>query len=731
MSTPIAALVVNIAADTAELKTNMEAANKSLDDVKTHVEAAHSSFEQFGEQIGRTAERLVELAAVREAVNIAKELIDNAAALEEQSRATGIATDQLQKLLYVGQTFGVQGDVMVRAVEQFSSKLATGDTSAVRAVQELGLSVDALTQMEPDQAFVAMSHALSQVAETSDRAGYFTEIFGGRLGKTLMSMGDLTKEMKEVPQSAIISQEAIQSAHDFDVAIAHATTSLKAFAAEPLIAGAKALQGGDTVFDAFNKALVATFSSTVFSGITEKLAEVGITMRDTGEDAKGLAKDVTGVGVATDDAKTRQSAYENEVKALQAAHVALTDEVKKHIETLHNLDDSTTNIAKTLHLSEEAVAGYVKQLEEAAQAQKELDAAVREIDLAGTSWRDTVASLNQEMVEQVKNSLDAGVSVKSLSIYWGEAEAVIRDVKKAMEDEQAATATANRQFLAEMEEGKKLWAEYDDLRVQHGGTATDQQIAQIDRWAAELTARMQKAGLDTADFYSTLGTVVKEKMQGVLVDWDALTAEMSTNTQGGLQQIADKARATFEQARKAGSGFSDETILHFRDLSDQAQLAADNWGLSFASNASVVTKAATDSSAAIETRFGGALAKVSAAARVTRADVEAALDAADQGYEDAGIFINKASSSFARESSLPKFAGGVQNFSGGLAIVGERGPELVNLPGGSSVTAAGGFGGGTSISVQVVAGAGASAADQGRQAADALVARMKQLGYRL
>jgi phage-related protein len=34
---------------------------------------------------------------------------------------------------------------------------------------------------------------------------------------------------------------------------------------------------------------------------------------------------------------------------------------------------------------------------------------------------------------------------------------------------------------------------------------------------------------------------------------------------------------------------------------------------------------------------------------------------------------------------LPQFADGVQNFAGGLAVVGERGPEIVKLPGGSSV----------------------------------------------
>lgn len=35
--------------------------------------------------------------------------------------------------------------------------------------------------------------------------------------------------------------------------------------------------------------------------------------------------------------------------------------------------------------------------------------------------------------------------------------------------------------------------------------------------------------------------------------------------------------------------------------------------------------------------------------------------------------------------SLPHFANGVENFAGGMAIVGERGPELVTLPRGSSV----------------------------------------------
>jgi hypothetical protein len=41
-----------------------------------------------------------------------------------------------------------------------------------------------------------------------------------------------------------------------------------------------------------------------------------------------------------------------------------------------------------------------------------------------------------------------------------------------------------------------------------------------------------------------------------------------------------------------------------------------------------------------------------------------------------------------RVLGVPGFATGVQNFGGGLAIVGEQGPELLNLPRGSSVTSA-------------------------------------------
>lgn len=58
----------------------------------------------------------------------------------------------------------------------------------------------------------------------------------------------------------------------------------------------------------------------------------------------------------------------------------------------------------------------------------------------------------------------------------------------------------------------------------------------------------------------------------------------------------------------------------------------------------------------------------------------------------------------AKSIHLPRFASGVTNFAGGLAVVGERGPEVVQLPQGSNVipnNKAGGFGGNINLSVNV------------------------------
>jgi hypothetical protein len=84
----------------------------------------------------------------------------------------------------------------------------------------------------------------------------------------------------------------------------------------------------------------------------------------------------------------------------------------------------------------------------------------------------------------------------------------------------------------------------------------------------------------------------------------------------------------------------------------------------------------------------------------------------------ANVFAQAASTALFSGFKLPEFANGTNNAPGGMALVGERGPELVNLPRGSQVRTAsdtsrmmGGVGGNATITI--VAPEGFSAQQQG------------------
>jgi hypothetical protein len=84
---------------------------------------------------------------------------------------------------------------------------------------------------------------------------------------------------------------------------------------------------------------------------------------------------------------------------------------------------------------------------------------------------------------------------------------------------------------------------------------------------------------------------------------------------------------------------------------------------------------------------------------------------------------------------VPGFASGVENFGGGLAMVGERGPELVHLPGGSDVIPLRGGGGGSvtvhmTVSGLLLSGSPAGRAEFAKFATDAITQQLLASGWR-
>src|SRR4030095_9887304 len=77
--------------------------------------------------------------------NFAKGAVESAAALGDLATATGISTDELQKMKYAGQGFGLSLETISGAVQKLSADLASSSpNSAKSAVEALGMRPDQL-----------------------------------------------------------------------------------------------------------------------------------------------------------------------------------------------------------------------------------------------------------------------------------------------------------------------------------------------------------------------------------------------------------------------------------------------------------------------------------------------------------------------------------------------------------------------------------------------------------
>lgn len=596
---------------------------QTFKDLAAQTAGATEQTSQFAAGLERVGARLAEYFAFREVLNFSKELLESASALEDLSRATGISTDGLQKLTYVGQQYGLTQEMIVRAVEQFSSKLAGGDESAAIAVQRLGLNVQQLIAMGPEKAFIAFADAAARVSDPMDKAAIYTEAFGGRLGKLLMSLGDVSKALDQVPTTALIDEDTIRRAHDFDVELQHITTSAKALVTDAiggLVSGTGLL---GTQYDLLGQSILA---------VRSKLEDHSAALKEHGKDV-----------------------------VLEIDH-----------------ETQLQNVLTSLRTA---------AMEPLTVAQR---AAVEELNHYHVSLKDMASLLD--------------VNVAAIHAYIDAEKASAEESKRAADEDIAETKKRFAEWARGAEATTKLMNEFDDLRVKHGGLANEIAIADIHKWAADLTATMQKAHADTAEFYTMLAAVTHEKLSAVGLDW----AEMSKYGRDRLYELYQNAQATFEYVVANVAEFDRAAVDHFRHLRDVAldafhamQNGADQTAGHVASIGAAADAAAAKLKAAKEAADAAAKAEFDhlnpKIAGVQTYDLAtdagrayfmqqnpAAAVYADKSYfathtlEDA-VKAGLVNFYAGYAGHFPTFAGGVTDFEGGIATV-HKDEMLVNLP---------------------------------------------------
>jgi hypothetical protein len=694
--------------------------------------------------LGRTVKEVAlgfaGLFTLHAAADFVKNVIDQASALKHLSQQTQINVVDLQVLGGATRTFGIDSDTLGKGLYTLARNIAGGDASVVTGLHLMGLSLKEVEGLHGKELFLKVMDGLSTL-QGGLRDTAASDVFGSRIGAALAgaSQGMRTAVEDAERLNSVMSKESVDAIDEYDTAIKRAQTSLSAMAANmigPVAQGFNVLTDavgrGASKWAIFKAVILDAGPFALFSTNAEHLATV---LDHLNLQAEADAAATKRSAAAHTDAAAALTAHQQAARfmaTLEADASAKLDAGQlKNLAHLKEIGALNAANAAAIGVNAVQFAKYTEEQNAGREAAKKMAEAIAELQSAGTGWQGTLATINGTTLEAVRGYLEAGVSQAALATAYNLTAAQVKSVTLFMAEQLAQQKKNDAAILTTTQ----LWDAYDSMRVEHGGSATDQQIAQIDRWAADLTAQMQKAGTDTAEFYDALVAVTAEKLNGIRVDWKALTDAATNDSKAGLQQIADKAAATFADALTHAGEWSEGTIQKFRDTAEAAQKAADDWGQAFdgALTSPALSNAAAASAGAIKEEFTATFNSVSSGADAMAAHVASVLGAMTQtdAYRKAGFFVNQG---FGTADTINKNA----TRSLGLTLpsydvggpVNKDGPIYAHA--GEYVLPKGKTAGGTTV----VIGAGAivihgGSAQAGRDAADALLARLKSKGVRV
>lgn len=650
--------------------------------------------------VAHVAEGVLLRDAIRELITLGKEAFADAGKFEDLAKATGMSIQSIQEFGYVAVEFGLDVETMAKGVEQLSSRLATGNPSAVGAVKLLGLNVKELMAAGPKDLFLQVAEAAGRIEDPVTKAGFVSQVFGEKLGKLLLPLlGELRDKLDEAGKSsAIMADETVKSAHAFETGWARAILVTKALIAEGAI-------GVVNFFKEANAAIAA--QSLAEQGLADNTtALAGATVTAT-EAARAFVGPLQG-GITNAQILAKWLA-DLKTEGLEP----LTDAQKDAIVTAEKHGKSLSEIATRLGVSEAAVKLFTTAQKEGAAGAKAWAEAQANLDAVGATWQDTLAGMNPEMVIAAQEMLKAGASAKDLEVAWGLLPPQLKAIETKTKDETEALRLLDAQLL----ETTKLWNEYDAVVASDSGSAYDKAGAAIDKWYADTVATMQKEKKDTAEFYDAIAALDDRK-------WAHLNASLiaaDVNSHAHLEQIAIEAESAFQRALAAGTQFTDGYKQKLRDTADVARIAANSFGEALTISVGQMPPKVD----ALTNSFKGLTVSIAASTEQMRAWNAATAHNANVGQMNGPSNVSGAGSTVGSLAfSTPSFAdgsGGFQDFgSGTLAML--HGKEAVIRP--SDVGS-----GGTTVHVYVTQPLGTPTAIA-KAIDDALTARQRNTGAR-
>lgn len=181
---------------------------------------------------------------VSSAIAFGKVLLADADALQKLADKTGVSLQGLQRFQIAGDDAGNTIEQLTAAISMMENRLASGDKSAVAALQSLGLSLQDLQRLSPENQFIALSDAIRGIKDPTEQTRIAMDLFG-RSGAEVLPT--LKRGFDDLKGSAVgMSDETIRALDKLGDQMTSFWRSTKAFAAEALVATVHFVQDGMT-----------------------------------------------------------------------------------------------------------------------------------------------------------------------------------------------------------------------------------------------------------------------------------------------------------------------------------------------------------------------------------------------------------------------------------------------------------------------------------------------------
>lgn len=712
-------------------------AESGMQRVASDTREAAAAQETLGTQLGDVVKGFIAIQTARAAYNFASNILNEASALVDLSQQTHINIEDIQLLAGAMKEFGVDADTLAKGIFGLSRRIAGGDDSATHALALMGISLKQVDGLQGKDLFLKIEAGLATL-QGSLRDTAASDLFGSRLGMAMAGasegIGEAMAKAQEL--NTVFSGESARAMDEYSEAIERMEKSLTSMAANMIgpvaqgfnvVYGAATKLGSLTVFGA----MVEDWEASLFGlgtgteHLTHLLDSLNQKQVETAAAAKAAAAANNDVTAAVD----HRTAAERYMATLEAnAAVALTAAQLADLAHLKEIGQLTAANAEGIGVKTAQFNKYKAEMDAAKEATKKFAEAYDEITSAGDGWKGTLDGLNASTVEAIRFYLEAGVSQSALATLYGLTATQVKAVATALTQETAA----HKLEAKAIEEVTKLWADYTNLIQREGTSAYARAGAAADQWATNTIAAAERAGTATAELYDAVAKIQLEEWRQAGLDMDAINTQLQTHTRQGLQETADQARRTYEDATRYQGVMADEEIQRFRDLADAAQLAADTFGTGFVQNGArakhalddtvSAAKAAADQMHAAFALAGGYQA-VGVKGKLTDAQLRAA------GYVDPLGHVTMLGE--AMGYGFAGRAGGGPVDAGTPYMVGERGPELFVPSKGGTIVPNGAGGSRLTVNITVNGSVLGNKDEIARAVGDALMARLRAQGMRM